>query len=56
MIERLLLISALIGAMWAVLWLIRQEQSATPVENDFSPFAMRSGEDFVSRRLRNKKK
>lgn len=54
--ERILLLFALIGAMWAVMWLIYQERSQQPGKPDASPFAMREGEDFMRNRARGQSK
>jgi hypothetical protein len=45
--ERILLIFALFGSMWAIIWLIYQEQSQEPGKKDASPFAMRDGADLT---------
>ena len=54
--ERILLLFALIGAMWAVIWLIHQERSQQPGKPDASPFAMREGKDFMQNQSRGRSK
>jgi len=54
MVGRLLLYSALIGAMWAVIWLMLYEKGRISIENDKSPFAMRRGMDVVRAKLKGR--
>lgn len=54
MVERLLLYSALIGAMWTVVWLMLYEKGLVSAEKDWSPFAMRRGVELVRDKLKGR--
>jgi hypothetical protein len=54
MVGRLLLYSALIGAMWCIIWLMRYEKGLVTIEKDWSPFAMRRAADLVLAKLKGR--
>lgn len=54
--ERLILVFALFGIAWLILWVFRVEHAGGALEKDASPFAMRPIEEVWRKRQLKKKK
>ena len=54
--ERLILLFALFGIGWLIIWLFQTEQAGGNIEKDATPFAMRPAEEVWRKRQLKKKK